>query len=157
VPKKSNKNSQLIGRAIKIACETHGGQVDKAGDPYLFHTFRIGMSLWPDVTATVVGLVHDTIEDSDKPRETWQRIYDELGSEIAVKVSHLSRKRGQSYDRYIEEVSMDNVCRKVKIADLKDNMDWDRVRRATENGATNMVALLEKYRKALAFLERVEG
>ena len=50
--------------AIRLAASAHHNQLDKGGDPYLWHVLRVGISLLPDLDAAIVGVLHDVLEDS---------------------------------------------------------------------------------------------
>ena len=50
-------------RAIEIAARAHAGQVDKAGEPYIFHPLRLMLSL-SGVHAQMAAVLHDVVEDT---------------------------------------------------------------------------------------------
>jgi (p)ppGpp synthase/HD superfamily hydrolase len=52
-----------LERAIEIAASAHRGQVDKADKPYILHPLRV-MLACTDVTAQIVAVLHDVIEDT---------------------------------------------------------------------------------------------
>lgn len=55
---------------------------------------------------------------------------------------------GESYDQFIDRVKGNPLARKVKIADLKDNCNLERIAEPKEND----YKLLEEYPAALAEL-----
>jgi hypothetical protein len=57
-------------------------------------------------------------------------------------------KNELSYDDYVRRLKPDPIARKVKMADLKHNMDVRRLTTVKEKDA----ARLEKYRRAWAYL-----
>jgi hypothetical protein len=137
--------------AIDMARVAHAGQVDKAGEPYICHVLRVGMSLLPDMGAAVAGVLHDILEDSNFKPET----LDTFGERIVNAVVALTREPTQSYEEYIERVYRNELARKVKLADLRDNQDPDRHRRAIANGADpdKIRELQARYAKAIIELE----
>lgn len=110
-------------RALAIAWRAHNGQVDKIGLPYILHPLRVALSL-DTADQKVVGLLHDTIEDSDTSLDD---ILSAFGPDIARAVDLLTKRRGQPYADYINTIKLDPVARAVKIADIKDNLLPSRV------------------------------
>lgn len=141
-----------VVNAISIMGRAHRGQVDKAGEPYLFHPLRVGISLLPDVDSVLVGIFHDVVEDCD-PR--WHReVQLFVGEELFKDVLALSQKKaeGESYEDYIARCAAAGPrARKVKLADLRDNLDGDRLARARARG-TDVDRLIKKYAYALEVL-----
>jgi len=72
-----------IERAIELAANTHAGQVDKQGHPYILHPLRVMVAvawkenrqgvglpiLGPDLDAMKVAVLHDVCEDTDATPE----------------------------------------------------------------------------------------
>lgn len=152
VPNRAVTDSFLF--AISIAERAHRGQLDKADDPYFWHVLRVGSSLLPDLDAAVVGLFHDIVEDCDR---RWRlEVCRFLGGNLYAEVLTLSRVEGETYEDYIQRViSGGPLARKVKWADLKDNLDLARLARAAAQGA-DILPLLEKYNRALRLLAEAE-
>ncbi|SEN94652.1 hypothetical protein [Paenibacillus sp. OV219] len=53
-----------LNKAIELAALFHEGQKDKSGQPYILHPLRVMMSLEAE-DAKIVGVLHDTIEDTE--------------------------------------------------------------------------------------------
>jgi (p)ppGpp synthase/HD superfamily hydrolase len=141
--------------AIEIAVEVHGEQVDKCGDPYLFHVFRVAMDMETN-EERVVAFLHDSLEDIpkgltrlrvDRMIEFW---YDRA---LLDKVWALTRGEEETYMEYIERLSSTPIAVKVKLADLMDNMRTDRLEKLP---AEDRVRLLKKYQEAYEFLSHLE-
>ena len=159
--------SQLL-RAIDFAEQAHRYQVDKGGEPYLFHCLRVGISLLPDVDAAVIGVLHDVLEDTSwDPRESKSL---GLSRQQTEALNLLSRhpfisppsRRPPAYHAYIVRLSAHPLARKVKIADLQDNLDPRRLALAEQwlverglNGKRQTRARVARYQAALAQLEAV--
>jgi len=60
----------------------------------------------------------------------------------------LSKKKGQDYQTYLENVKSNPLARVVKLADLKHNSDLSRLRSVTDNDLER----LEKYKRAIDYL-----
>lgn len=148
-------------RAIGYAESAHAGQLDKGRDPYICHCLRVGASLLPDLQAAVVGVLHDVMEDTTG----WDRdaLRELVGSDAAMAALDLLTRHPQmSYPMYITRIGTPRLaaapreahllaCR-VKLADLRDNLDPARLLRAREFGH-DMSAAIERYEAACRFLE----
>ena len=54
----------LTNRAMKLAYAAHEGQMDKCGQPYIFHPYHLAEQM-DDEISTCVALLHDVVEDTD--------------------------------------------------------------------------------------------
>lgn len=137
---------RLLALAITVATEAHKDQVDKGGNPYILHPKAVADSL--DSTENkIVAYLHDVCEDTDI---TFDDLKD-MGftDRIVNSVRILTKTDDISYDDYLKSVKKDSNAWHVKIADIKNNMDLSRIPNPTEKD----FARLEKYKKALAFLD----
>ncbi|MCS3859033.1 (p)ppGpp synthase/HD superfamily hydrolase [Salinibacter ruber] len=139
-----------VARALRIATEAHAGQTDKAGKPYIWHCVRVMRNLEdavggrPHSTARSIALLHDTLEDTD-----WGvSDLEERGVQpiVATTIPVLTHQDALSYEEYIQRLANgSSVARRVKIADLRDNLDLSRLPRVTAEDAERA----RKYRHAL--------
>jgi (p)ppGpp synthase/HD superfamily hydrolase len=97
-----------------------------------------------------VGVLHDVIEDS---RYTPEDLL-EMGfsQEILVALDHLTKRDGESYDDYVSRTLENSISRRVKQADLLDNMD---IRRMAPELTANDWDRLQRYRRAWERLKPV--
>lgn len=109
--------------AIKLAVVAHDGQVDKGGKPYILHPLTVAEFVDND-DLRILAVLHDTVEDTDVTNDD---IRSQFGDRIADALDHLTHRQGESYDEYIDRVSEDPMAIKVKLADLKNNMDLSRI------------------------------
>lgn len=131
--------------AIALACSVHAGQVDKSGKPYILHPLRLMLS-FDDVDAQVVSVLHDVVEDSDTSLEDLRAVG---VSERAIEaIDCLSKRPGEQYDDFIARIRPNELARKVKIADIRDNLDLTRLPVVTEKDLQRAA----KYHRALAVL-----
>jgi (p)ppGpp synthase/HD superfamily hydrolase len=128
-----------LARAIEIAVQAHAGAVDMAGAPYILHPLRVMFSLESEIER-IVGVLHDVVEDGG-PVWTFERLTSEGFSEEVISslksVSKLPEDEdveGDSVeakrDRYlafVRRAGAHPVGRKVKLADLEDNLDVSRL------------------------------
>jgi hypothetical protein len=71
--------------------------------------------------------------------------------EVVDAVDALTRRKGESYEDFIDRVSLHALARKVKLADLADNMDLTRIEKPNEKDR----ARLDKYRMAVERLKKI--
>jgi len=136
-----------VGAAYKIAAEAHKGQKDKAGVDYIFHPVTVAYSVGDDESAIIVALLHDVVEDTNVTFEALQELLtpDELS---ALKL--LTHNDEVPYFDYIRLIGENTLATKVKLADLKNNMDLSRLPVVTEKDLKR----LEKYKTAFSFLKK---
>ena len=138
-----------LERAIEIAVIAHKGARDKAGEPYILHPLRMMMRVGSQ-TEKIVAILHDVIEDSQPPHR-WE--LDDLrregfSEEVLTALDGVTRRADESYEEFVRRSAGNPVSRRVKIADVEDNMDVRRIHELTEND----VARLKRYMSAWRFL-----
>jgi (p)ppGpp synthase/HD superfamily hydrolase len=142
-----NSTDAHVRRARVIAEAAHAGQVDKAGAPYFSHPARVAASL-ADPAARCVAYLHDVVEDC--PGWTLARLAAEgMPPEVIAAVDALTKREGEDGEAYLARVLADPLAVRVKIADLRDNMDLSRI--AQPSGKD--YARLEKYKRMLPRLQ----
>lgn len=115
----------VLQRAIEIAVEAHSKQVDKAGAPYILHPLRLMLRVVGN-DEMIAAVLHDVVEDTDW---TIERLRGEGFSESVVSaIDCLTRREDEGYEQFIERAAANPVARRVKLADLEDNMDIRRIR-----------------------------
>jgi (p)ppGpp synthase/HD superfamily hydrolase len=113
-----------LSDAIALARAVHANQVDKAGRPYIEHVLRV-VSYLTGEEDKIAGALHDVLEKSEYTGDSLRRMgYPEA---IVHAVECLTKTRGEAYEHYIERVKSDAIARRVKLADLRDNMDMGRL------------------------------
>jgi (p)ppGpp synthase/HD superfamily hydrolase len=132
--------------AIALAVEAHRGQRDKAGKTYILHPLRVMMRLETE-TERMVAVLHDVVEDSSWTLERLREAgYPE---EVLGALDRLTKRKGETYEAFIERVLPHPLARRVKLADLEDNLDVRRLPSVTEKDAQR----LARYRAAWARLK----
>ncbi len=113
-----------IEDAIALAAQAHRGQLDKAGRPYILHPLRM-MLQFDDEEGMVAAVLHDVIEDTNvEPSDLRQQGY---RNEVLEALEALTRRQGESYADFIDRAAENPLARRVKLADLADNMDIGRL------------------------------
>ena len=131
--------------AIALAVQAHHGQRDKAGRPYILHPLRVMMRLETDEERTV-AILHDVVEDTPWTLERLRGLGYPEG--VLSALDALTRREGESYEAFVERLRPLALARRVKLADLEDNMDVRRLAEVTPKDAER----LARYRAAWARL-----
>lgn len=133
-----------LAPALRIAVEIHGEQVDKAGEPYLLHLFRVALAMDSD-QERVVALLHDALEDCENSCETMADIHEDYGQDVLDAVQSLTRWERESYMDYIRRLAANPLAVKVKFADIQDNRNPSRLRKLPRAECDR---LYDKYEQA---------
>ena len=134
-----------LERAISIAVKAHEGQLDKAGCPYILHPLRL-MFKFKTPDEMVVAVLHDVVEDSSV---TLGFLKDSGFSSVVVDaIESLTKVAGEPYEDFLLRVSSNEMARKVKIEDIKDNLDLSRLGALSDEDLVR----IKKYHKALVYL-----
>lgn len=136
----------LLERAIAIALEAHQGQTDRYGRPYILHPLHVMLQM--DGEAEMMAAVlHDVLEDSALTLEVLRdEGFPPAVLEVVRLLTHDAEKT--SYQEYVRRLRPNPIAVKVKLADLRHNMDIRRMDRVEERDAER----LEKYRRAWEIL-----
>lgn len=131
----------LIEKAIQLAVHAHVTQKDKAGAPYILHPLRLMMKMDTE-NEQITAVLHDIVEDTPYSIDILKK--SGFPDECLKAIDCLSRKENESYEEFIERVKDNPLAKKVKMADLEDNMDMSRINDITEKDKKR----LAKYQKA---------
>lgn len=135
----------MIDIALAIAKKAHAGQVDKAGIDYIQHPLYVASQVKTE-QEKAVALLHDVLEDSDITAA--DLLAYGLSNEVVTAVQTLTKKKGQSYQDYLEKVKSNNLARVVKLADLKHNSDLSRLKTVSNTDYERV----KKYKNAIRYL-----
>ena len=135
----------MIDIALAIAKKAHAGQVDKAGVDYIKHPLYVASQVKTE-QEKAVALLHDVLEDSDITAA--DLLAYGLSNEVVTAVQTLTKKKGQSYQDYLEKVKSNNLARVVKLADLKHNSDLSRLKTVSNTDYERV----KKYKNAIRYL-----
>jgi (p)ppGpp synthase/HD superfamily hydrolase len=138
----------MLEQAIAIAVEAHRGQKDKAGQPYILHPLRMMQRMTSEVDM-MAAVLHDVVEDG--PGWTFERLAEGgIPSEVVDAVRHLTKLPAEEsdYDAFVRRAGENLIARRVKIADLEDNMDVRRIAAPTQRDLERIA----KYRRSWEYL-----
>ena len=141
------KEERLI-KIVHIAADALEGVKNKFGRNAIEHAVKVALSSTTE-DEFVVSMLHDVIEDTDL---TLDDLKDDLTPEELTALGHITRRDGENYFDYIRRVSENELATKVKLLDLRDNMDltyYDEVK-------DEHLSLLNRYLKAYKMLKKDE-
>ncbi len=138
-----------IEEAIALAVEAHRGQKDKFGAPYILHPLRL-MTRVDDVDAKIAAVLHDVAEDTPISIERMTALG--YAPHIVAALDCLTRRKEETYEQFIERIAPNPLARRVKLADLEDNMDIRRLPAVTPKDGER----LARYRAAWERLRVLE-
>ena len=132
--------TDLTRKALKLSFEAHKGQEDKSGVPYVYHPYEVASHM-TDESSVCVALLHDVVEDTKTTIEDLQK--QGFPQEVCEAVKAMTHESGVPYIDYINGIKVNRIARKVKMADLKHNMD-----------TTRMTNITDRYREKLKLYEQ---
>jgi hypothetical protein len=142
----------LIEDAIAFAAQAHQGQLDRQGEPYIFHPLRVMLCVKQaggTEEELVAAALHDVVEDTDTRLEELSGLF---GAHVAELVDAMSRREGESYDDYMGRcIAGGSSTIRIKKADLTDNSDPERLAKLEPE----LASMLEtRYRGGFEAIER---
>ena len=146
----------IIEHAKSIMKMAHNGQFDKGGKDYYLHPLRVAQEAkrllhteYDKFIGECVALLHDVIEDSNFTAD--DLVNEKFELDIVSRVVCMTRHDGESYMNYIKRIGEDNICRIIKMCDLKDNMDITRLDKIKDEDLDR----IKKYHKAYKYLQNL--
>ena len=136
-----------LSKAIEIATKAHEGVTDKYGAPYINHVIRV-MNMGETENEKIVGVLHDVIEDTH-----WT--FEDLGkegfsSEIIEALKCVTKtSEDEDYVEFINRVKVNPLAVKVKLNDLRDNLDIKRMPEVLESDLKRLNKYLKAYQELI--------
>lgn len=132
-----------ILKACQIALYAHHGQTRRnRRTPYTHHCQNVAAKMVPDDDAVAVAWLHDVIEDTDETAETLTE--KGMPFHIVKAVVDLTKVKGESYADYLIRVAANPLARKVKIADMLDNLSDNPTPKQIKKYARGLLVLVEE-------------
>lgn len=139
-----------IEKAKAFSMMAHKGQTDKAGEDYFTaHVAVVADGVETDQLVKTAAYLHDTVEDTTL---TMEDIRAAFPKEVADAVEALTRKKGMSYAEYLWHIQQNHTAIKVKLSDLRNNMDLSRL---PHEPTKKDLARTTKYSRAYAMLSGI--
>ena len=125
-------SNDLLFKTLELVIKLFEGKTDKGGLPYLNHLMKVyaGVS---DYQEKIIALLHDVVEDTDVTFKDLKEFG--YSDDIIEALTYLTKQKGEYYPDYIERIIDSNNIQalNVKLADLKHNVDINRIENPTIN------------------------
>jgi hypothetical protein len=143
-----------LDEAIALATDHHASMTDKAGKPYIEHPLRVMDAFDTDVER-MVAVLHDVLEDPPligEPVTREELLERGCPMEVVQAVEVLTKRFGEGYPDYIERIrdSGNELAIRVKLADIADNADEDRLALLEKPEAGRLRAKYSQARQLLS-------
>lgn len=133
--------TNLLGKAIALAAQAHQEQLELSGVPYILHPLRMMFAVETE-EERMAAILHDVVEDT--PWTLEQLRAEGFPPAVIEAVDCLSRRESETYAEFIERAARNPIARRVKLADLEDNMDIRRLPTVDEKDCKRLL----KYHRA---------
>ena len=140
---------ERLEAACALARAAHEGQRDKGGAPYIRHPLFV-MSQMDTEAERIAAVLHDILEDTETTAADLLRAG--MPAEAVEAVELLTHDPAEDYFSYVRRAARNPIARKVKMADLRHNLDAARIPYPSEKDAARM----KKYAAALQVLMESE-
>lgn len=138
----------MLDRAIQISVQAHGGQKEKNGRPYILHPIWLMLKMESELEM-MAAILHDVVEDTEWTLNDLRREgFPEAAFQAVDCLTHRNQIR---YPDYIQRILGNPVARKVKLADLEDDLDAKRLPELTMKDQARM----KKYHQVWLLLKGV--
>lgn len=134
-----------------MALDAHKGDTDKAGKTYIRHPLRLMEQMDTD-EERIVAVLHDVVEDSEYQLKDIEQNFGKKISDAVDVLTKPDNANSDYLDEYIPAVVENSIARKVKRADLKDNLDVTRLPEVGDHDCEN----IQKYHQALQQITAVD-
>jgi len=131
--------------AFEIAKNAFENKVDKGGKPYFEHLLRVAEPFKDDSLLYPIAMLHDLLEDCPEWNENSLRHL--FSKNIVDTIVILTKGKNEDYFDYIDRINQSSWATKVKLADLKDNMNITRLESLEEKDFQRLQKYLKAYKK----------
>jgi hypothetical protein len=136
-------DNELLEKAALICITNHAGQTDKAGQAYFQHPMRVALRC-AETEQKIVALLHDTIEDTPVTPE--YLLEQGFSQSIVDAVQSVTKRDGESYEKFVKRAAENPIGRVVKLHDLEDNLDVFRLAEVKTEDAQRLTKYLAAHR-----------
>lgn len=114
---KKLKSGDFLDRAIKVAVNAHMGKFDENGRPRVLKNMRMMGMLEHDMELASIAVMFDVLEYSWYNYKNLEQTG--FSKRILDGVEALTRKQGQSFDAYMEQVCSNIDAARVKLYEVE--------------------------------------
>lgn len=140
----------LEARASNVCRAAHEGQVDKVGEPYFGHPYRVARAVkaagFPE-EAVAVAYLHDVVEDTAVTLTTLRAL--SFPEEVVEAVDAISKRKGEKFEDYYDRVKANDLALAVKWHDVADNSSPERLGQVAPDTQDRLRAKYERARELL--------
>lgn len=133
--------NEIVEQAKEMAYRAHAGQTDKAGQPYINHVARVAADVasCPKVgpEAEAASWLHDVVEDHP---EYEGAVNNQMPEPVTWAVRLLNRNNESSEEAYYRHIRENTIALTVKLADIADNTEEERLSALDEATRTRLQA-----------------
>ena len=133
----------LLNTALIFVTQKHADQQDKAGKSYILHPLRVMLN-FEDEKEQITALLYDVMEDQAVTVEELEVLSNQ--KDVINTIVTLTHLKDENYDDYISRILTNGRACRINEADLKDNMNLDRLLEITEEDSER----LQKYQRSLS-------
>lgn len=142
----------MLQKAIDFATKALEGKKDYSGQPMVAHALRMMDRVETD-EEKIIAVLHDVVEEGGC---SFHELKDAGFSQTVLEgVDVLTRRPNMKYFDYIDDISTNPTAVRVKLAELAENKDQDRVNKLSFQTYT-LEKRLERVRQILGEEERRE-
>jgi (p)ppGpp synthase/HD superfamily hydrolase len=139
-----------LDKALALAVRAHAGQADRFGRAKILHVLGVTLRMRHD-DDRLAAVLHDVVESGEL---TLEDLRDQGFSETVVEaVDRLTRREGEPYEACIERAGADPMARRIKMADLQDKIEGDRLLEGVPDDAPRLWRLLRALKRLKALEE----
>lgn len=154
-----NEKADAVQAAAQLAKQFHKGQIDKAGKDYFEGHLSSVANYGENWKEQIVGYLHDAAEDTphtvsetihllqDKCPNIATKDWEEIETALNLMNSHTAANR----EAYINRFRNNTLAIRVKLNDLRHNMDISRIPNPTEKD----IARAARYRREYSQLKKM--
>lgn len=143
---KKRQPLSVFERALALAVAAHAGHRNASGGPYVLHPLRMMLRVSGE-PERAVALLHDTVENAADMVTIESLRRDGYPEEIVDAVDRLTRREGETYDAFVDRIMPSELARRVKLADLADNLDFRMLGDLPDEEIAGVRARLRAWRK----------
>lgn len=142
----TRESGRIFESALALALLAHRDQTDQGGLPYILHPLRVMQEVSAHGFVTMaVAVLHDAVEDNPKVCSLGT-VHEAAGPVVAHAVDAITHRPHEPYDDYLGRVEQSAIATVVKVVDLIDNLEPQRLNQLPE---ADRVRLSAKYHRAL--------
>ena len=130
--------------AIALAVEAHKGQRDRSGQPYILHPLRVMFTCSTEIER-IVAVLHDVVEDTGRTFDDLRKLG--FSEEVIAALDCVTKRDGENYEQFVERSASNPVARRVKLADLQDNMDVRRLSKLESRDLERLAKYVKAWRR----------